>query len=93
MLHDLQGVICLVDDILVHGRTQEEHDQRLRAVPHRVRAAGLTRSKEKCEFSKKKIKFLGHVVRCDSRSRQDPGHTGNESTEYHNRVTTLPGYG
>ena len=62
MLHDLQGVVCLVDNILVHGRTQEEHDQQLRAVLHRVRAAGLTLSKEKCEFSKKKIKFLGQVV-------------------------------
>ena len=29
MLHDLDGVVCLMDDILVYGRTQEEHDHRL----------------------------------------------------------------
>lgn len=27
MLHDLDGVVCLMDDILVYGQTQEEHDQ------------------------------------------------------------------
>lgn len=26
---DMEGVVCLVDDILVSGETQEEHDQRL----------------------------------------------------------------
>ena len=29
ILLDLKGVVCMVDDDLVHGRTQEEHDQHL----------------------------------------------------------------
>ena len=28
----LERVICIVDDILVHGKTQKEHDERLEAV-------------------------------------------------------------
>ena len=32
MLADLQGVRCLIDDVLVFGKNQEEHDVRLRAV-------------------------------------------------------------
>ena len=26
ILSGLEGVVCMVDDVLVHGRTQEEHD-------------------------------------------------------------------
>ena len=36
ILSGLEGVVCMVDDVLVHGRTQEEHDQRLDAVLARI---------------------------------------------------------
>ena len=62
ILSGLEGVVCLVDDVLVYGKTQNEHDQRLRAVLRRLSEAGLTLSKEKCEFNKRKIKFLGQLV-------------------------------
>ena len=29
MLQDLDGVLCLMDDVLVYGRTECEHDDRL----------------------------------------------------------------
>ena len=29
LLSGLDGVVCMIDDILVHGRTVEEHDDRL----------------------------------------------------------------
>ena len=32
MLVGLQGVLCLMDDVLVYVQDQEEHDQRLEAV-------------------------------------------------------------
>ena len=50
-----------MDDILVHGVDQGEHDQRVRAVLQRLQAAGLTLN-EKCEFSKTRITFLGHII-------------------------------
>ncbi|XP_033639876.1 uncharacterized protein K02A2.6-like [Asterias rubens] len=61
VLVDLNGVICHMDDILIHGATQLEHDARVRAVLQRLHNAGLTLN-EKCEFSKHSIKFLGHVI-------------------------------
>ena len=61
ILVDLNGVICHMDDILIHGATQLEHDARVRAVLQRLHNAGLTLN-EKCEFSKHSIKFLGHVI-------------------------------
>ena len=51
-----------MDDVLVFGRDQEEHDKRLEAVLRRVQSAGVTLNPSKCEFSKNQIKFLGHIV-------------------------------
>ena len=41
LLSGLDGVVCMIDDILVHGRTVEEHD-RLTKVLQRLEGAGLT---------------------------------------------------
>ena len=54
--------MCLVDDILISGKTQEEHDQRLRAVLSRLSKSGLTLGRDKCEINKKSVKFLGQLV-------------------------------
>ena len=52
ILEGLDGVICRMDDILIHGRHQAEHDERVRAVLHRLQKVGLTLKNQKCEFSK-----------------------------------------
>ena len=61
ILQGLEGIVCHMDDILVHGVDQGEHDQRVRAVLQRLQAAGLTLN-EKCESSKTRITFLGHII-------------------------------
>lgn len=48
-------MVCLVDDILVCGKDQD--DQRLEAVLNRLGAAGLTLNREKCEIYQR----LGYV--------------------------------
>ena len=65
ILSGLKGVVCLIDDVLVHGVKQEEHDENLLTVLNRIQQAGLTLNKEKCMFSTKSIKFLGQVVDVD----------------------------
>ena len=62
ILGDLEGVICLVDDVLITGRTQEEHDQRLMVVLSRLQKAGLTLGPEKCDINKPSVKFLGQLI-------------------------------
>ena len=62
ILEGLPGVLCHLDDILVFGGDISEHDARLRAVLLRIRAAGITLNKAKCEFGKNEITFLGHVI-------------------------------
>lgn len=60
-LQGLEGVENISDDILVHGRTQEEHDQRLRAVLQRLREKNITLNRDKCRFNKRSVVFYGHV--------------------------------
>ena len=62
ILVDLEGVLCQMDDILIFGKDQTEHDQRLEAVLRRIEKAGVTLNPQKCEFSKNKLTFLGHVI-------------------------------
>ncbi|CAM4728520.1 unnamed protein product [Leuciscus chuanchicus] len=71
---DLKGVVCHMDDILVWGSTVEEHDKRLHAVLQRAEKASVTLNMSKCEFSKRKVKFLGFIVSADGMS-PDPDKT------------------
>lgn len=51
----LEGVICYMDDVLVWGQTQEEHDARLHAAFQKMENAGLTPNIDKCELSKQEV--------------------------------------
>lgn len=74
ILEGLDGQVCLIDDVLIFGASREEHDTRLAAVLQRLEEAGATLNKEKCEFYKSSIKFLGHVIDSDG-IRADPEKT------------------
>ncbi|UYV65228.1 K02A2.6-like [Cordylochernes scorpioides] len=62
LLESQSGVNCHMDDIVIWGATQEEHDERLRCVLRKLQDSGLTLNKEKCIFSVKEIKFPGHLI-------------------------------
>ncbi|UYV66641.1 K02A2.6-like, partial [Cordylochernes scorpioides] len=62
LLESQSGVNCHMDDIVIWGAKQEEHDERLRCVLRKLQDSGLTLNKEKCIFSVKEIKFLGHLI-------------------------------
>jgi transposase len=51
-----------LDDIIVVGKTLQEHMENLKEVFRRLRAANLKINKDKCEFFKEDLKYLGHVV-------------------------------
>ena len=55
---------CLVylDDVIVHGRTLNEHMENLELVLQRLSEAGLKLKPAKCCLFKTSISFLGHVV-------------------------------
>lgn len=51
-----------LDDIIVIGKTLDDHLANLGEVLRRLRAANLKINPEKCEFFKRETKYLGHVV-------------------------------
>ena len=62
LLEGLQGVLCVMDDILIFGTTTQEHNSRLQGVLKRLSSAGITLNSRKCEFCKTSLTFLGHVI-------------------------------
>ena len=74
VINGLPGVLCLMDDVLVYGSNRHEHDTHLDAVLTRIQNAGITLNKDKCEFAKNSITFLGHVINSDGVS-PDPKKT------------------
>ena len=61
ILSGIPGVICDIDDVLIVGKDTKSHDERLRLVLQRMSKAGMTLN-DKCVFSVKKVKFLGHII-------------------------------
>lgn len=62
ILDGTKGTVSMIDDVLVFGRDQEEHDRNLTEALKRMEKAGLTLNKEKCEFAKERISFLGQII-------------------------------
>lgn len=60
-----------LDDIIVIGRTLDEHLANLQEVFHRLRSANLRINSDKCQFFQKETKYLGHVV-CGAGIQTDP---------------------
>ena len=65
MLAGAEGVVCLMDDILVYCKDEEEHQKHLEAVMHKLKKAKITLNVDKCHFAKSTIKFLGQIVNQD----------------------------
>ena len=68
----LNWCIIYLDDIIVFSRTPDEHIHRLRGFFEKLKAPGLKLKPSKCDFFKKEIKYLGHVV-SEQGVSTDPG--------------------
>ena len=62
LLVGLEGVLSLVDDILVFGANCAEYDSRLDAMMHKLQNVGVMLNLNRCAFLKDQVKFLEHVV-------------------------------
>ena len=65
---------CLVylDDVIIFGKTFDEHLERLQVVLNRLNQAGLTLKPSKCQWAKLEVRFLGHLISGDG-IKPDPG--------------------
>jgi hypothetical protein len=71
ILDNTEGVECFMDDVLVHADSREKHDEILDRVLKRFAEVRLKLNKDKCEFHKSEISFLGHIFSKDG-VRPDP---------------------
>jgi transposase InsO family protein len=65
ILDGVSNVVIYQDDILVFGKTDEEHDQTLVKVIAKLKESGLRLNKKKCCFGQRSLKFLGHHISKD----------------------------
>ena len=66
--------VLYLDDIIVYGKSFEEHLQNLERVFDRLQEVNLKVKAKKCSFFRHEVTFLGHVVSKDG-IRTDPAKT------------------
>ena len=66
-LSGLQWTACLIyiNDVIVYGKTFDEHLQRLSMVLQQFLQAGLKLKPSKCHFFETQVTFLAHVLTPD----------------------------
>ncbi|GBN40028.1 Retrovirus-related Pol polyprotein from transposon 297 [Araneus ventricosus] len=76
VLSGLTSEACLVclDDIIIVGRTFQEHLNNIRKVFQRLQKANLKLSPKKCRFFRKEVSYLGHIISADG-VKADPEKT------------------
>jgi hypothetical protein len=62
LLQNIPHVAVYLDDILVTGKTEEEHLRNLDQVLKRMKEAGLRLKRSKCVFQAPSVTYLGHRI-------------------------------
>jgi hypothetical protein len=70
-LDDLDGVLCVADDILVYGvgetdqQATEDHHEKMRLLLKRCKQLGIKLNKNKSIFCRTEVPFLGQLITSD----------------------------
>lgn len=64
MLHQLIHDICelYIDDVIIHGRTEEEFLENLQRVLQRLREHGITLHPDKAKIGLTQLEYVGHII-------------------------------
>ena len=62
VLDGTSGTSCILDDMIITGRDDEEHLANIEEVLRRLQVHGSRANKAKCEFFKEKKTFCGHDI-------------------------------
>ena len=58
---DINNVMIYLDDILVEGKTQEEHNEALNNVIERAKQFNIKFNESKFQYNVSEVKYLGHI--------------------------------
>ena len=62
VMSGVPGTQVILDDMIVTGKTDQEHLENLELVFQRLSENGLKANVEKCKFFKEKVTFCGHEI-------------------------------
>ena len=65
LLADIGNAVNIADDIIVFGKSVDEHDDGLNKVLKRLAENNITLNIQKCEFDRESIEFYGYVFSKD----------------------------
>ena len=68
---NIEGVEVVVDDLLIHGTTLKEHNERLQKVLEKCREINLKLNKSKCQIGRKEVNYVGHKLTRDGLKATD----------------------
>jgi hypothetical protein len=94
ILEGTSGISCILDDMIVMGKSDAEHMANLEEVLRRLHHHGLGANKSKYEFFKEKITFCGHDINSEGLHKTtDSCNAECPSPPECCRGTLLPGIG
>ena len=78
MTSDLPGVAAYLDDLIVTGKTNEEHWNNLNKLFARLQEYGFRIQQAKCQFFKTSVDYLGHHINKDGKQPSNDAITALE---------------
>ena len=61
MIGECTGALALIDDVIIHGKTKEQHDLNLRKLMETTQTVGLTFNNNKCAINQEQVGFFGAI--------------------------------
>ena len=58
----IPGVVSYLDDLVVTGKTDQEHIINLKKALERLKTAGFRLKMKKCQFFQTEVRYLGHII-------------------------------
>ena len=62
LVGDIPGVACYLDDIVVTGRSEQDHLNNLQKTMDKLNVSGFRLKLEKCQFFQDSVTYLGHIL-------------------------------
>ena len=59
---NLEGIICVADDVIIHGRDEGEHDERMKLFLNKCSNVGIKLNKNKIHLKVDSVSFMGHKI-------------------------------
>ena len=78
VIQGVRGTLNISDDIIVHGKSRQQHDEALRAVLNQLNKSNLTLNKTKCEFHKDTLELFGNIFSARGMSPDPPKSGSNQ---------------